>query len=289
MAIKRVYPKRKVKMLQEFTSLIKQNRYLIVINAYKCKAIILNEARAVQEDLKFIIKGGKNNLLRLAVQKVYPQTREILNNVLTGQNVFVFTNEDPFKIAFKLGELEVRTSASPGDIATEDILIKEGNTGLSPGPIISLFSACKVPTKIVSGSVHVARDVIVAKKGERISANLANLLGKLGIKPIKAKVKFRAAIDLKEGIIIHEDLLRPEIVQKYEKEIKNAALNALKVSIEISYPTPENVQILVMRAVIQALGLVERIEYLSIETIPLLVSKAARCAKVVSEIASLAE
>ena len=289
MRAQRVYPERKRKMLDTFVNLLKENRYLIIVDAYKCRTAILNEARFYEDEYGFRMKGGKNTILKLAMRKVRPQALNVAEKVLSGQNIFIFTNNDPFELVFKLGKLEVQVFASPGDIATDDIIVKEGNTGLPPGPIISLFSACKIPTKVVSGTIYIAKDTVVAKKGEVISMNLANLLNKLGIKPIKIRMVFKAAIDLEKGVLVPGEMLRPEFADQIRKQVEEAVEHAIKLAVGINYPTPETIGILVITASLQARKLAEEVGYVSPESLPQLITKAVAVAKRLSETLNLAK
>lgn len=276
-------PERKRKMLSEFSNLLRENKYLIVVDANKCKATLLNEVRRYQSELRFRLRGGKNSILKLAVKQVYPNSSNLVNENLNGQNVFIFTNEDPFKLSFELGSIQVELPASPGDVATSDIVVREGNTGLPPGPIISLFSSAKIPTKIISGSIHVTKDVIVAREGEVISTDLANLLNKLGIKPIKAKLKFKYAFDLKKNVFIPGELLRPEILAEYQDMIKESVENMFKLSITIGYVTPLNAAYLLSQSIVKAISLALALNYVSKETLPALMSKAVTAAITLSK------
>lgn len=285
----RAYPLRKRQMLSGFVELVKKYRYLLIVDTHKCKTALLNEIRMMEGEEGFKIKGGKNNILRMAVERVYPQSKEAAVSLLQGQNIFVFTNRNPVELAYKLGSLEVEVSASPGDVATDDIVLKEGNTGLAPGPVISLFTANNIPTKIVSGTIHITRDVVVARRGDVISLNLANLLAKLGVKPIKVRLNFKAALDLEKGIVITGDLLRPEKVDEYKEQLKKAVENMFKLTIELGIPTPENLPVLLARASLQAVRVSEEINYVTPENVRLLVTKAETVARKVATAAGLSE
>ena len=285
----RRYPEKKVRMLSYFTELLREYKYLLIVDAYKTRTVLLNEIRFLEEELNFKVRGGKNNILRLAMRRVYPQTVEVAEEFLQGQNLFIFTNENPVELAYKLGKFELEVEASPGDLATEDIVIPAGNTGLPPGPIISLFSSANVPTKIVGGSIHVAKDTVVARKGDRISMNLANLLGKLGIKPIKIRLSFKAAIDLEGAVAIPGEFLKPEKVDEFVEELKEARGNAFKLSIELGIPTEENVTILLARASSQAISLSEEISYVSWENAEKILARAEARARKLAKLLGLSE
>ncbi len=270
--VKRV-SKRKEEMRKLFEELLKNHRYLIVIDAYRLKASMLNEVRRLQYELGFKIKGGKKRVFLKAVENIYPDSVKDLSDKFEGQILFIFTNENPFRIASKLDKFEMAMEASPGDIAPEDIVIPEGNTGIPPGPVIGLFSALSIPTKIVAGAIYVAKDVLVAKKGDKISANLANILSKLGIKPIKSRVYVKFAYDFKDKVLIERDLLIPD-VERFKDDLKQGFAKAFNLAVEIEYITRDTIVPLIMKAVSHADTLAIEIEYVDEKTIVKLVSKA---------------
>jgi len=70
-------------------------------------------------------------------------------------------------------------------------------------------------------------------------------LGKLDIKPIEAKIVFNSA--LSEGILFAEEELVVD-VEKFKEKIMLAAQEAMSLSIEIGYITPDNAQALISKA-----------------------------------------
>jgi len=276
-------PEKKVRMRKEFEELLRNNRYLLVVDAYRLKASMANEVRRLQPKLGFRMKGGKMRVLLKAIENVYPEAARELADKLSGQLLFIFTNENPFRIAYELDKFEVAMEASPGDIAPEDIIIPEGNTGIPPGPVIGVFSALSIPTKIVAGSIYVAKDVLVAKKGDKISPNLANILSKLGIKPIKSKVSIKFAYDFVDNILIPRELLIPDI-EAIKSDIEKAALNAFKLALEIEYITSRTVEPLLLMAMNKAKALAAEAEYIDRSTIEYLITLAvARANRLASE------
>ncbi len=275
-------PEKKIRMRKEFEELLKNHRYMIVVDAYRLKASMINEVRRLQKEMGFKIKGGKMRVLLKAIANVYPNALDTLEKEFQGQLIFIFTNKNPFKIAYELDKFEVAMEASPGDIAPEDIIIPEGNTGIPPGPVIGVFSALSIPTKIVAGSIYVAKDVLVARKGDKISPNLANILSKLGIKPIKSKVNIKFAYDFVDNILIPRELLIPDI-EKIREDLQKAVENAYKLALEIEYITPLTLKTLLLMAYVKAKGLAVETEYIDSSTIEDLIITAVSKAKALEQ------
>jgi len=93
------------------------------------------------------------------------------------------------------------SSAKAGMLAQDDIVIPAGDTGLPPGPALSDLKQAGLKTKIQGPTISIAEDKLVAKKGEAISAGVANALGKLNIKPIKIGLNLVACYEHGEMLL----------------------------------------------------------------------------------------
>lgn len=212
---------------------------------YKVRATQLQELKKkLASDV--YIRVIKNTLIKKAFQKYHEKIEfKKLEKYLEGSNVFLFTNMNPFKLALLLERSKVFTTAKAGDIAPADIVIPAGNTGFPPGPIISQLNEVGLPTKIESGSIWITKDTLVARKGDVISEKLASVLSKLGIKPIESGLKMKVAYD--DGLVIEEDNLKLDIAGT-KQQLEQAYSEAFKLSIGISYPTEENIRVLIQIA-----------------------------------------
>src|SRR5438132_1564182 len=105
---------------------------------------------------------AKNNLLRKSVELSDHKDGKLGEFVkdLTGSNILLFSELNPYALIILLDKSKVRVPAKAGDIATGEIMIPAGNTGLPPGPVISEFGEIRVKTKIEGGSIWVATDPV---------------------------------------------------------------------------------------------------------------------------------
>lgn len=214
----------------------------------------------------------KNTLMKRAIENLKEKPElKTLEKYLTGPNVFLFTNMNPFKLALLLEKGKVRMIAKAGDIASFDIVVPAGNTGQPPGPIISQLNAVGLPTRIEAGSVWITKDTLVARKGEVISERLASVLSKLGIKAVEAGLILKAACD--EGLLIEGEQLIVNI-EETRRQVENAYTEAFKLSLGIAYPTKENIQALLQIAYQEAYALSLGAAIPTKETIEDLIRKA---------------
>lgn len=255
----------------EIMKLLRQYRVIGVASLQKVRASQLQELKKkFQKDA--YVRVIKNTLMKRAIENV-EEKRELkkLEKYLTGPNVFLFTNMNPFKLALLLEKSKVRLIAKAGDVASFDVIVPAGNTGLPPGPIISQLNAVGLPTRIESGSVWITKDTLVARKGETISEKLASVLSKLGIKAVEAGLTLKAVYD--DGLLIEGEQLTLNI-DETKKQFETAQTEAFKLSIGIAYPTKENVQILLQIAHTEAHALSIGAAIPTKETIKDLIRKA---------------
>ncbi len=228
----------KVKEVEEIAQLINQYKVIGIASLQKVRAAQLQEFKKNLAD-KVFMRVMKNTLMKLAIQncKEKPDLKK-LEEHLTGPNVYVFTDLNPFNLALILEKGKVKTTAKSGDIAAFDVIIPAGNTGQPPGPIISQLNAVGLPTRIESGSVWVSKDTSVVKKGEVINERLASVLSKLGVKPVESGLAMNFVFD--EGLIVTQEQLKIDVGET-KNDVEKAYTNAFALSLSIAYPTNENI------------------------------------------------
>jgi large subunit ribosomal protein L10 len=139
--------------------------------------------------------------------------------------------------------LKSQTFSKDGDVALNDIKISAGPTSLLPGPAITELTKAGIPAGVEEGKIAIKKDVVVVKKGEKISKDLAMALKKLGIETMEIGLNIVAIYD---GKIYTKDVL--ELVNAYPEKIKEAYNQALNLSVFICYPTKANIQQLLAKA-----------------------------------------
>ncbi len=232
----------KAEEVDEIKDFIKRYDVVGVASLKKVRAAQLQELRRKLRD-NARLRVVKNTLVKRAIAKLEEKPGiENLEDYMAGSNIFLFTKLSPFKLALLLEKSRVTTTARAGDIAAFDVTVPAGNTGLPPGPIISQFGAVGIPTRIEAGSVWINRDTLVAKKGEVITARLASVLSKLGIKPVEIGLTLKAAYD--DGLIIPEEQLLMNLGQ-IRRNLEEAHLYAFNLSLNTAYPLPENITFLI--------------------------------------------
>jgi large subunit ribosomal protein L10 len=261
----------KANEVKEITSLLSQYRTLGIASLQKVRASQLQQLRKKLEQ-SASIRVIKSSLIRRAVSETKDKGGiENLEEYLTGPNIYLFTNLNPFKLALVLEKSKVKASARAGDVAAFDVTVPAGNTGLPPGPIISQFTAVGIRTRIEAGSVYVPKDTLVAKKGDVISAQLGSLLAKLGIKPVELGLSLRIVYD--EGMILTEEDLKLDL-DKIRRSFEEAHSYAFNLSLKAAYPLPENIMFLLRMGQQEAYSLALNAGVLTSDTVADLLRKA---------------
>ena len=266
------YPIRKARIIEETCELLKKYPYIFVIDIHGVSNKVLQEYRFKVRRTGSVMRLIKNNLMRIAIQRVFGKLTDEVDKVLTGENILIFTNENPFEFIKWIEDNAVRRFAKPGDIVQTEIRIPAGNTGLSPGPILSRFGKLRIPTRVQDGKIWIIKDVIAAKPGDKVSPELAEILQKLKIKPIYESLKVKAVIIKGTKVIPVEELKIN--VDKYRIEIEDAIKQAINLAFNIVYPIPEVLTSLIIKAHIEATNLAVNTCTITNETLPILLMKA---------------
>jgi large subunit ribosomal protein L10 len=178
---------------------------------------------------------------------------------------------NPYELIIFLNKNKVRVPAKGGDIATGDIMVPGGNTGLQPGPVISEFNEAKVQTRIEGGSIFIAKDTMVVRKGEVIPVKTASLLSKLGMKPMEAGLSLSYAYD--NGLILGPNDLAFEL-DKMKADISSAARLAFAVAVEANIMLPQTAPMIISKAYRQAISVSVEAGFFTKETSNLIIQKA---------------
>ncbi|MFA5365091.1 MAG: 50S ribosomal protein L10 [Candidatus Bathyarchaeia archaeon] len=261
----------KADQVEEIKDLLSQYNSVGIVRLEKVRASMLQKLRKKLEK-DACVRVVKNSLITRAVAQTTDKVGiNKLEEHLTGSNLFLFTNLNPYKLVILLEKSKVKTTAKAGDLAAFDVMVPAGNTGLAPGPIISQFTAVGLRTRIESGSVWVAKDTVVVKEGEPINAQLASLLSKLGIKPVEAGLSLKLVFE--DGMILTEDDLTIDL-EAFKRTLELAQQYAFNLSLEAAIVVPENINFLVRLAHQKAHSLALSAGIINKDTVADLIRKA---------------
>jgi len=233
----------KKRIVEELRKMMEEYPVVGVVDIYKLPSRQLQEMRKKFGD-EVKIKVSKKTLIRIAAEGCSREDVKKLMEYLPQQPAMIFSRLNPFRLYSLASTLKSKAPAKAGDIAPEDIVVKAGITDLMPGPVISELTKVGIPVGVQEGKVAIKKDVVVVKKGEVISAELANVLRKLGIEPIEIGLNIAAVCE--SGFIYTKDVL--ELVDEFKEMIPEAHSRAVSLSIAVCYPTKQTIKFLLAKA-----------------------------------------
>ncbi len=272
------YPAKKAQMYQQLQELPNKYKVVALVRMEKVRSSQLLPLRKKFRGEVEII-SIKDKVAQKALSGLKIPGIEKLAEKLVGQCVLMFTNMSPIKLNILLGKNKIMMGARGGDKASIDVVIKAGNTGITPGPILTDFKEAGVATKIDQGTIWITKDSTAAKKGDTISTKLATLLSKLDVKPVEAGIVLNAALE--DKLVYNQEELVVDL-EKYREAFAQAHQEALALSIEIGYITKENVNFILSRAAQQARSLAIESGFLTEDTKDATIQRAHGQAKALS-------
>ncbi|WP_069807387.1 50S ribosomal protein L10 [Vulcanisaeta thermophila] len=276
------YPEKKVRIVNELKELFSKYESLFVIDLHGTPNRIIQEYRFWLRRRGARVIKTKNTLALLALKQLVGDVPEEIEKVFTGENLFIFTNENPFEFTRWIEENGVRREARPGDIAPFELVVPAGNTGMSPGPIMSKFGKLKIPIRVQDGKIWIVKDTVVARPGDKITEDVADILSKLKVKPIFETLRVKAVV-YKMRRLIQTSELKLDIKQ-YRSDFENAVRYAFNLALNTVYPTPEVLRISISRAYTEAMNLAVNAGFIIPETAQQIIAKAVAQANALASV-----
>ncbi|MGQ3329761.1 MULTISPECIES: 50S ribosomal protein L10 [Halorubrum] len=216
------------------------------------------------------VRMSRNTLTVRALEEVNDGVEE-LTQYVSGQVALIGTNDNPFGLFKQLEASKTPAPINAGEVAPNDVVIPEGDTGVDPGPFVGELQTIGAAARIQDGSIMVTEDSKVLEEGEVVDDDLANVLTELGIEPKEVGLDLKGVYS--DGVLFEPDELEID-VDEYEADIRSAAAAARNLSINAAYPTAATAGSLLAKASGEAksVGLFAEIE--SPDVVPDLIGKA---------------
>jgi large subunit ribosomal protein L10 len=216
------------------------------------------------------VRMSRNTLTVRALEEVNDGVEE-LTQYVSGQVALIGTNDNPFGLFKQLEASKTPAPINAGEVAPNDVVIPEGDTGVDPGPFVGELQNVGAAARIQDGSIMVTEDSKVLEEGEVVDEDLANVLTELGIEPKEVGLDLKGVYS--DGVLFEPDELEID-VDEYEADIRSAAAAARNLSVNAAYPTAATAGTLLAKASGEAksVGLFAEIE--SPDVVPDLIGKA---------------
>ncbi len=272
--------KQKEEEVEKIKKLVEKYPIIGIVDIHKLPAYPMQK---IKEGLrgKAIIKVSKKSLMKLALENSSKDVKKLLEKNVV-QPALIFTEMNPFKLVKYLNENKSSAPAKVGDIAQDDITVTAGVTEFPPGPAISAFKKVGLKTSVEAGKIKIIEDKVVCKAGEKITDDLAQIFSMLKMEPMKIGLNVVAVWE--NGTIYDKSVL--EIDEKeYMDKLMQAATSAFNLSVEIAYPTKDNIEMLILKAFMGAKSLALEAALPEKDMIEDILRKAASQAKILKNVA----
>ncbi|WP_254537930.1 50S ribosomal protein L10 [Halomarina litorea] len=218
------------------------------------------QLQAMRKDLHGTaeLRVSRNTLMVRALEEVDDGLEQLVEHI-EGQVGLIGTNDNPFGLYKQLEESKTPAPINAGEVAPNDIVIPEGDTGIDPGPFVGELQQVGADARIQDGSIQVLSDSTVLEAGEEVDAQLSNVLSELGIEPKEVGLDLRGVYS--DGVFFDPEELAID-VEEYRADIESAVAAGRNLSVNAVYPTARTADLLLAKASNEArsLGLFAAIE-----------------------------
>lgn len=219
------------------------------------------------------VRCAKNRLINRALDVAEEKVKGIssLKTEIKGQAAIIATDMNPFSLFKEMKSTRTMAPAKGGETAPNDIEVKAGDTPFKPGPVVGELQKVGIPAAIKEGKVIIKANKVLVPAGEKISAELAQMLTRLEIFPIEIGMQLNAVFE--DG-----DIFKPEVLDidmdAFLTQIQQASSNAFGLALETGWTTTQTILPLLQKAHRNALSVALDHNIISKETAPQLVQKA---------------
>lgn len=197
---------------------------------------------------KIKIKVYNKNILKLALKSHKDRIKgleDLIPFLDKGIPAIVLSDLDTFKMSKLINKSKSKANAKTGQIAPIDIVVPAGPTQFAAGPMIGEFGQMGIKTIVEGGKISIREETTLVPQGKVISAKQADLMSKLGIKPMDIGLKIIGV--LQDGLIYEGSILSVD-ESFYLNELKKAYMESLGLAIHIAYPSKETINELLKKA-----------------------------------------
>jgi len=222
-------------------------------------------------DPKVNILMSRKTLMSRALESSGRDKAAELIQHFKGMPAIITSELDAFSLWALLKSNMSPSAAKGGQEAPFNIIVPAGMTNFAPGPILGELGDVGIKAGINAGKIEIKVDSEVAKEGDIISAQLAALLERLDIKPMKIGLNLVAALE--DGTIFMRselDVDSDELIA----QIKSLHIDALKLAVGTGLINKETAEIMLRNAEMDAMKLAYSQGILTDKVKDLVLSKA---------------
>ena len=234
----------KEKQVKSLAEAIKNGKTLMVVSIQGLPSKQFQDIKkTIREHVD--IKVAKKNILLRTLKELGKESVLPLEDSIKENSAFAISDSDGFELAGIFNKNKTAMFAKAGQIAPEDIEVKDGPTSLVPGPAISELGALGIQIAVEDGKIAIKQSKIVVKKDGIISGEVASLLQKLDIQPMTIGLEPIAVYDIESEKIFTDIKVNSK---EAASSLSSAAGKALGFAQKIVYACKETIGYLLAKA-----------------------------------------
>jgi large subunit ribosomal protein L10 len=223
----------KQQLVQQMAERINESNVVGILDMHSLPARQLQQIKKELKDDADLVMSRKT-LMYLALEQSDKKNIQDLKDNTAIQPAFIFSDSNPFTLYKIIKNKKSSAPASGGEIAPDDIVLEEGDTGIGPGPMIGHLQSLGAQTSVEDGTISITQEGVAVEEGEVITPDVAEILNKLGLEPLEV------GLDLK---LVHED---GEVFDKnvldidedeYRQDFESAASRGFNLAVNAGYLT----------------------------------------------------
>jgi large subunit ribosomal protein L10 len=237
-------PEYKLKLVADLASNMKSSKTVLI--ASTC-ALPSAQFHAIKKNLRgrADIRIARKSAILRAIDASGKQGLQKLKDNIGADIALFFSDIEPFELSGILADNQSPTKAKKGDIAPEDIKVEPGPTDLVPGPAISELSGVGLKVAVEGGKLAIKQPHTLVKAGDTIKDNVAAVMAKLNIFPMKVGFEPTAAYDANEDKVY----VGIKIDKKHAlEELRLCISKSFGFAVNLKYPSTETVKYFIARA-----------------------------------------
>jgi large subunit ribosomal protein L10 len=237
-------PAYKIERVRQLAKAIQEHRTLLIASTHGLPSSQFHEIKKKLRGTAEVCVAKKSLVLR-AIDATNSETLQGLKAEVGADVALFFSDLDPFALSGLLADNQSPTKARAGETAPEDIHVEPGPTDLVPGPAISELSGVGLKVAVEGGKLAIKQPHTIVKQGELIKENVASVMGKLGIMPMRVGFEPIAAYEAKEKKVY----VGIKIDKKGMLEALREAIGKSRgFSISIMYLSPDTISHFIAKA-----------------------------------------
>jgi large subunit ribosomal protein L10 len=241
----------KKKVVKELVELLKKKKTFLIVSIKGIPASQFQEMVKKLRD-KVVVKVPKRNLIIRSLENSGDENMKSVETRINENVAMLFSDMDCFELAAELVKNKSPAKAKAGQEAPEDIEVPAGPTDLIPGPAISELGAVGIQIQIDKGKIAIKESKVVAKKGQKITSAVADVLSKLDIKPFSISLVPLAGYDSSaKKAYLNIDIN----IEKTLADLKTAFGKSLPFAVDVGYVSDDTIKFLLQKAGRQGLAM----------------------------------